>query len=438
MSYGQGTGSRGSRGVQGGHFASSGQVNPYLSYTSPAARPGSGRSGHGGSRKPRRRHTGRNVAIACVLVLVACVGVYLFLNPPFYDVTVNGARVTVDSGSTIQTVIDKGYASPKAGNLMAIDGSVATQGGGDPFSAVVDGTTTADPTTKLAKDSTVDISDGADATETYTETTQTVAHGTSDSDESAASYYKGSIHVLSAGEDGEETVRTGDVSGKTVTEVTKQPVDSGYSSYNANVGDRKVVALTFDDGPWPTTTSEILDVLKDNGVHATFFEIGNQISENADVVKRIHDEGNQIGSHTWDHASGSGQGVNLTYMTADEQVQEVEKGFDAIDSTLGTQVTRTFRAPGGNYYGSLISNLQPYVTVEVGWNIDTEDWRRPGVDSIVKAIESAQPGDVILCHDGGGDRSQTVEALKTAIPYLKGQGYEFVTIDELLSSSTQA
>ena len=277
--------------------------------------------------------------------------------------------------------------------------------------------------------------DGNDVDEDYTETTEAIAHGEGGQDVSSpATYYAGPIHVLSDGQDGEQVTKTGKVSGKTVTEVTKQPVDSGYSAYSVNTNGDKVIALTFDDGPWPTTTSEILDVLKENDAHATFFEIGNQVAENADVVKRIAAEGNQIGSHTWDHASGSGQGVNLTFMTADEQRDEVTKGFSAIEDVLGTSVPHVLRAPGGNYYGSLVENLKDLVDVEVGWNVDTEDWRRPGADKIAEAIMSAQPGNVVLMHDGGGDRSQTVEALKIALPKLKAESYSFVTIDELMST----
>lgn len=76
--------------------------------------------------------------------------------------------------------------------------------------------------------------------------------------------------------------------------------------------------------------------------------------------------------------------------------------------------------------------MQPYIDAEIGWNVDTEDWRRPGADTIASRIMKAKPGSVILMHDGGGDRSQTVEALKKALPQLKQEGYRFVTISELL------
>ena len=174
------------------------------------------------------------------------------------------------------------------------------------------------------------------------------------------------------------TTKTGKVSGKTVTEDTTPAVNEEYKIYTANTGDDKVIALTFDDGPWKDTTAEILDVLKENDAHATFFTIGKQIADHSDVVKRAHDEGHEICTHTWDHAAGSGQGVNLTYMTADEQIQEVQKGFQAIKDVIGEDPVRIMRAPGGNFKGDIVWTLQPYIDAEIGWNVDTEDWRRPG------------------------------------------------------------
>lgn len=436
------------RAAQGRHYASADQEiryiqpvdvskysdSPYSRGNYQATLDDSRRHGQNGNRRRKKGHPGLTVLI--VLLVLAALGgggAYLWFNPPFFQVSVNGSRYTVNAGTTIKDAIDKGYASPKAGNLIAVDGSVATEGGGELFTATLNGTSVNDPSTKLTRDATLEISDGGDTTESYTETTETIPHTTSNAATTASSYYNGSIHIFSDGEDGEQVTRTGDVSGKTVTTVTKQAVSGGYHTYTANVGNDKVVALTFDDGPWPTSTSEILDILNANGAHATFFEIGNQIANNSDVVKKLYESGNQIGSHSWDHAAGSGQGVNMTYMTADEQVSEVTKGFDAIDGVVGTKVSRVFRAPGGNYYGSLIETLHPYVTAEVGWDVDTKDWSRPGVDAIVSAIESVKPGQIILMHDGGGDRTQSVEALKTALPVLKSQGYSFVTIDELLA-----
>lgn len=409
-------------------------VTPERAGKAGAGRGGAGQGVPGAARKRHRRVPVVAVVLVVLAVLVGA-GALLYLNPPIYRVSVNGVEHMIRTGMTLQDLVDEGWATPAAGDLIAVDGSVAQEGGGDKFEANLNGTVTSDPATTVPRHSTVEFSDGNDVDEDYTETTEAIAHGEGGQDVSSpATYYAGPIHVLSDGQDGEQVTKTGKVSGKTVTEVTKQPVDSGYSAYSVNTNGDKVIALTFDDGPWPTTTSEILDVLKENDAHATFFEIGNQVAENADVVKRIAAEGNQIGSHTWDHASGSGQGVNLTFMTADEQRDEVTKGFSAIEDVLGTSVPHVLRAPGGNYYGSLVENLKDLVDAEVGWNVDTEDWRRPGADKIAEAIMSAQPGNVVLMHDGGGDRSQTVEALKIALPKLKAEGYSFVTIDELMST----
>ena len=400
-----------------------------------AQRRGGGK-GRGNQKKRRRVPTG--LVIFVVFFALVCGGLFLFFNPPLYNVNVNGTDHLVTMGTTIQKVIDDGFASPTAGNLLAVDGEVYTEGGGDAFEATINGTeTTTDASYVIPRGATVQIENGNDVTEDYDVTTETVAHGTSSTDMSTlSSYYNGAIHIYSKGQDGEQEVRTGKVSGKTVTTVTKQPVDEGYSSFSVDTNGDKVIALTFDDGPWGDTTTQILDILKEYDAKATFFEIGNQCSEYSDVVKRIASEGHQIATHSYDHASGSGQGVSLSIMSASEQVEEVTKGFQAIEDVLGTSVSRVLRAPGGNYYGDIITNLADYVDVEVGWDVDTEDWSKPGAQSIADAILSAQPGNVVLMHDGGGDRSQTVEALKIALPQLVEQGYKFVTIDELLTTYT--
>ena len=368
------------------------------------------------------------IGIMAVLIVAIGIGVFLVLNPPTFDITVNGAKHTVSNGTTINKLIDDGLASPKAGNLLAVDASVITEGGGDRFAATLNGEATTDGSKKLKKNDSIDIANGADVTEDYDSSTEEIPFERVEDN----NYWNGSLHVFIDGQNGVRTTKTGKVSGKTVTEDTTPAVNEEYRIYTANTGDDKVIALTFDDGPWKDTTAEILDVLKENDAHATFFTIGNQIADHADVVKRAYDEGNEICTHTWDHAAGSGQGVNLTYMSADEQIQEVQKGFDAIKQVIGTEPSHIMRAPGGNFKGSIIWTLQPYIDAEIGWNVDTEDWRRPGADTIASRILKAKPGNVILMHDGGGDRSQTVEALKKALPQLKQEGYKFVTVSELL------
>ena len=386
--------------------------------------------------KPRKRRGGCLAAFLVLLLVAAGVAAafYFFVaNPRHYEVTINGQAVTVERDATLADVIEAGYATPAPGDLLAIDGSVATPGGGEAFAATVNGTATTDPATTLARDAVVEIADGADLTETFTVTEEAVPHGSWQSDTGMNTYWTGSLHVNVPGEDGVVTKKTGDVSGIVQTEQTKAPVDGGYHVYTANVGTSKKIALTFDDGPWGETTDAILDVLEANGAKATFFTIGNQISSHTDQIQRAHALGCLVCTHTWDHASGSGQGVNLTYMSPDEQIWEIQQGYAAIKEALGEEPAHILRAPGGNYYGDIITTLAPYVDAEVGWDVDTEDWRLPGSDVIYQRIMSVQPGQVILMHDGGGDRTQTVEAVRRAVPELVAQGYELVTVSELLA-----
>jgi peptidoglycan/xylan/chitin deacetylase (PgdA/CDA1 family) len=312
---------------------------------------------------------------------------------------------------------------------LAVDGSVIEEGGGTKFTGTINGNEVTDLDTELHKGDTVQISDGTDVTEDYDVETSEIQPEQKE-------VGTGAIHVYVPGEATQIETRTGKVSGKTVQETVKEGVDSTYLKYEADTGDDKVIALTFDDGPW-NTTEEVLDILKANGAKATFFTIGEQISDvdnYTDVIQRMASEGHQIATHSYDHAStGGGNGVDMTRQSAEKQIEEVVDGQKAISDATGEEASKVFRSPGGNYSGDIIWNLEPYVTAEIGWDIDTMDWSRPGVDSIVQSILSADSGDIILMHDGGGDRSQTVEALKQALPQLVAQGYKFVTIDELLA-----
>ncbi|MCQ5071803.1 polysaccharide deacetylase family protein, partial [Adlercreutzia sp. DFI.6.23] len=143
------------------------------------------------------------------------------------------------------------------------------------------------------------------------------------------------------------------VSGKTVEETVKEGSDNVYQKYNANTNGEKVIALTFDDGPWPTT-QELLDVLKENNAVATFFTIGEQISDKTDYVetiKRMEAEGHQIGTHSYDHAAtGGGNGVDMTHQSPEKQIEEVQMGQQAIADATGAEASKVFRSPGGNFH----------------------------------------------------------------------------------------
>ena len=391
------------------------------------------RSAHG-ARNARRRTRTSPVAIILVVLILVAVGVggfFLVRMLSSFKVTVNGQETTVYAGEKVDKLLKEGLVSPKPGNLLAVDGSMLTEGGGEVCSVTINGEQ-ASIDSELTKDADVQIGDGGDTTEESDSTEEPIPFERKDDDTSFGAYWNGSIHLLSDGKDGVKTTRTGKVSGRTVSEVTTQPINAGYRIYTAQPSD-KVIALTFDDGPWPETTNQILDILEQNGAKATFFTIGNQIAEQPDAVKRAAQMGCQICTHSWDHAAGTGGGVDLTKMSPTEQVEEVQKGYKAIADVIGEEPSHVMRAPGGNFHDEIITNLWDYVDAEIGWDVDTEDWSRPGVEAISNMIMSVKPGQVILMHDGGGEREQTVEALRQCLPKLVEEGYSFVTINELLA-----
>jgi peptidoglycan/xylan/chitin deacetylase (PgdA/CDA1 family) len=182
----------------------------------------------------------------------------------------------------------------------------------------------------------------------------------------------------------------------------------------------KVVALTIDDGPSPVYTPQVLQVLHKYGVTASFSMIGANAAAYPSVARDVADAGHMIVNHTWNHE-------DLTRMKPAAVRDEISRATNAIHDATAARPAM-FRAPYG-YWSSAVyrccaqAELQP-----LDWSVDPRDWARPGVRSIVKTIVSTtQTGSIILEHDGGGDRSQTVAALKIWLPRLLDAGYRFTT-----------
>lgn len=373
----------------------------------------------------RRTFIAGGVAIAGA---VAVVGIPAFIKSRPITLNVNGQEIELKKTRTVQAALEASGAQPTPGNLIDVAGEIYTEGGGTPYVATLNGTEVTDAETRVANGDTLTFADGRDVEEPSTVEDKEVAAPAVESG-------YGPIHQIeSQGASGVSTVKTGQTSGKEVVlEVITPTEDRVYRRSYPDTQDDKAIALTFDDGPWETTTAEILDVLRDNGAVATFFTVGTRIAgEGVDLVKREYDEGHQVCTHSWDHAAGSGQGVNLSFMSPDEQRSEIEQGRQAIADATGAEASRVIRAPGGNFPLEVWRNVEDLVDADIGWDIDTLDWKRPGVGAIVAQLKKATPGDIILMHDGGGDRSQTAEALREALPFLKEQGFRFVTMDEMM------
>lgn len=188
----------------------------------------------------------------------------------------------------------------------------------------------------------------------------------------------------------------------------------------------KVVALTFDDGPW-VQTAEFLHVLEHYHVHATFFEVGEYIAtygQGGAIERRMLADGDMIGDHSWSHPDLSGGGAFAR--------GQIIRAAAAIRTATHVFWPCLFRAPYGAVSNALFSVTTSLRFKTIQWDVDPTDWARPGTAAIEERVLShVHPGAIVLQHDGGGDRSETLAALPDEIQTLKRRGYRFETITQL-------
>lgn len=188
----------------------------------------------------------------------------------------------------------------------------------------------------------------------------------------------------------------------------------------AEISETKYVALTFDDGPRANTTGRLLDGLRERGASATFFLIGRQIAGNENLVRRMRDEGHQVGNHTWDHVTLQGKPAAMVK-------EEICRTDDAIRNVLGDG-SYWVRPP----YGLLNENQRCcFSTPLAHWSVDPEDWKLKNAQKVTAAVlKKVQPGDIVLLHDF---YTTSVDATLQIVDTLEAEGYEFVTVEELLA-----
>ncbi len=201
---------------------------------------------------------------------------------------------------------------------------------------------------------------------------------------------------------------------------------SAEKVYGCASNDEMKIALTFDDGPHPRVTHQILDVLSKYGVKATFFMVGENVKNYPDTAKRVAREGHEIGNHTYTHP-------HIKNMNENELLTEMAKCDKAIKEVAGVESVKLFRPPEG-----VIDSAVKAISSEKGysiilWRIDTRDWAGTSVAEIKSNIDkNVETGDIILMHDYISKKCHTVEALNVIIPMLLEKGYEFVTVSELI------
>ncbi|MET9561368.1 MULTISPECIES: polysaccharide deacetylase family protein [Streptomyces] len=180
------------------------------------------------------------------------------------------------------------------------------------------------------------------------------------------------------------------------------------------------VNITIDDGPDPVWTPQMLDVLRENGVKATFCMVGTQAQAHPDLVKEVVAAGHRLCDHSVSHD---------TAMDKQSEAYQKNQIFDAermIIKASGGVRPMYYRAPGGAFTPYSRKLAASHGMRPLGWNVDTKDFEKPGTDAIVATVEEQLPeGPTLLFHDAGGDRAQTVEALRRILPQLKQEGYSF-------------
>jgi len=209
------------------------------------------------------------------------------------------------------------------------------------------------------------------------------------------------------------------------TEATTPPEATQPPDIPAVAGAKKLIALTFDDGPHPALTPRLLDFLREQDVRVTFFVIGVNVNDAPGVLRRAAAEGHQIGNHTYHHK-------DLVKLSPERRRAEIEDNAALIESITGTRPT-TLRPPFGTQSDALQAAVD---TPLIYWSIDPADWSTRDADKTYRHVmERAKDGDIILLHDW---YPETIAAAERLVPALKAQGFVFVTVDQLLAARGEA
>lgn len=209
------------------------------------------------------------------------------------------------------------------------------------------------------------------------------------------------------------------------------PGNSFYGNVltHAEAPQRKTIALTFDDGPYPPYTQKLLKVLAEKNVHATFFMVGENAAQHPELVKLVQSQGHLIALHAGYHK-------DLLKLPHEEVIQNIAFGQKTLEAITGTPI-HYMRPPHGFKDWSVADAINSSGLQIVNWSIIPRDWTNPGAQKIAdRVLENAQPGAIVLLHDGDSPkmlapRDQTIEAVGIIIDKLHAQGYEFVTIDKI-------
>lgn len=343
----------------------------------------------------------RRLSVAALCAYLVAAPVPLADTPPPVIVHVGGVTRLLVPGTTLAQVVVAERLQPVAGDFLDVEGHVI-QPARYPGHLTVNGRPSG-PARVLRSGDRVRVVHGRDRTEGTVREVFRLAGGRVANPQASL-----------ATAPGEQVTTRGRVSGKVVSSVFRPT-----GPYRAPLR----VALTFDDGPSPTYTPKILDILDRMDVEATFFVVGTMVEAHPDLLRRAIRMGMTIGNHTYGHPVGRS--------FADRPRGEIRTEMERAQRLLRTYGIRPFlfRPPGGSWSSFVRSAALERGMRTVLWAVDSRDWAGTTADALVKRVlRDVRPGSIILLHDGGGDRSATVEALPRIIRGLRARGLEPVAI----------
>ncbi len=365
---------------------------------------------------PARRHIPRLYVAVGVVLCAAALAASLGAKP-HAQATIDGVSRPIEPGATVADLAEAGHLRGRPGRMVSLSGRVLEVTSGVPPRVWRNGR----PVTAervVYEGDVITSADGANTLEEVVTKREPIAF---------ARRVVGSgplVTLVSPGSPGVRQLRVGAVSGDVVTStVVKEPSPMVVRRYGAQPN-QKLVALTFDDGPWPGQTEKILRVLRQHKVKASFFMIGYLARRYPSIAEKVAAEGHVVGNHTAGHRM-------LTKLTSAAVDTQIAQGAGIIERSTG-QTPEWFRPPGGDISPAVWSRIRRVRLKVALWDVDPQDWRGiPSPKIAHDVVTRVRPGAIVLLHDGGGDRTQTIRALPVIIRALKSRGYRFVTLDEM-------
>lgn len=374
-----------------------------------------------------RRKMGFGILASIIIFAIVVLAWLLYwINRPV-PITVNGEAAEVRVGSTLAEVLHELRIEVTPGNYVSVTDAVLEPSSGYEFTAAVNGTQLSPQEAsdyRIAGSEAVDFTDGQDIIEEYEAQEETILPYLRMDGSGYAIQY-----ISQWGYAGTMEHRTGKVSGTQADVITKEPQDCVITCRDLFLeGDTKYVALTFDDGPSSPYTEQYLEILDRYGVKATFFNLGDNITQLPQIAQLVVSKGHQVANHTMAHNQ-------LTAVDEQTVFDQITTSAAAIEQATGIRTTH-IRPPYGDFTERSWLGSRGSITASIRWTGDSRDWELPGAAAIVdNALLNVHSGSILLMHDGGGDRAQDVEALPMLIERLQAEGYQFVTVSDLMRAA---